>query len=66
MIRSCGTTLSLCNFAVYLFIWSRGVALFSAWGFLLRTARMPITTPPQDPKEESSSGQDPPRTASQF
>jgi len=63
MIRSCGATLSLCNFAVYLLLWSCGV--FSAGFFLLRTALMQ-TTPPQDPKDESSPRQDPAGNPAQF
>ena len=62
MIRSCGATLSLCNFAVYLTLRRR--AFFSAG--LLRTARMETKTPPQDPNEESSPRQDPAGNPAQF
>jgi len=34
--------------------------------FLLRTARVPVTTPPQNPKEESPPGQDPPPAHNRF
>ena len=65
MNRSCGATI-LCNFAVYLFIWSRGVALVFPPGFFTPDARMPTTTPPQNPKEESSPRQDPPPLTTDF
>ena len=61
MNRSCGATLSLCNFAVYLVALElRRRAFFPPVFFYSGRHACRLRLLPQDPNEESSPRQDPP------